>query len=687
MIDASNKDPITGLLSESSFLVLGDELIKKQPRLSIVRIDIEHFSLFEDWFGVPAAQKLLRDIGNYLNNNEKCLLSGYFGRDDIATIMEDDMKDVEELYFAIRDIILKASSSYGFLPAIGVHRGDLTKNLLVGMGRSLLACDVAKKHLTNRISVYDKDLEENFEKETELLRDFKKALDNDEITFYLQPQVRISTGKIVGVESLARWIKKDGTIISPAVFVPILEKHGFIIDLDKYLWEKNVISLKEWLDMGHKAVPVSINVSRMDMYSIDIPEYFENLCKKYDIPHSLIKIEITESAYTESLEFISSLIQRLKASGFSVLMDDFGSGYSSLNMFTNISVDAIKLDALFLKFDDTANDKAIRVLESIVNMAKVISMPIIVEGVETKKQADFLHDLGCRYAQGFYFYKPMPISEFRKLMLNEEIIDRRGFMPKLNEQFRLREFLDQNVYSDNMLNNIIGAVAFYELHDDNTVDIVRYNEQFYKSVNVPDFMDRLVDIGQFLPDVDKPKMLQYLHEAMENRLNGAEGFLRFYKTDGTLSSYLIHYYYLGVYEGFHRFYGSAQNITELQDYKDKLHLVSSFSDESIIFISRVENKWSYNVVAHGLSVVVGLTAKELEEKMNDGTFISRVVRPQDLVMLMHNVVADVEQDRDFVRYIDMYDRDDNPVTIELNFYNVRKLANNVMYVLKTKVKE
>ena len=687
MIDASNKDPITGLLSESSFLVLGDELIKKQSGLCLVRIDIEHFGIYEDWFGVEAAQKLLREIGDYLNNNKKCLLSGYFGRDDIAVIMKDDMKDIEELYLNIRDIILNASSSYGFLPAIGVHSGDASKNLLIGLGRALLACDVAKKHLTKRINVYDKDLEENFEKESELLREFKKALDNDEITFYLQPQCRISTGKIVGLEALARWIKKDGTIISPGVFVPVLEKHGFIIDLDKYLWEKIVLSLKEWLDQGHRAVPVSINISRIDMFSIDIPEYFSDLCDKHGIPRSLIKLEITESAYTERLEYISSLINRIKEAGFSVLMDDFGSGYSSLNMFTNIQVDAIKLDALFLRFDDKANDKAIRVLESVVNMAKVISMPIIVEGVETKEQADFLHDLGCRYVQGFYFYKPMSIEAARKLLLNEDNIDRRGFVPKLNEQFRLREFLDQNVYSDNMLNNIIGAVAFYELHDDDTVDIVRYNEQFYKSVNVPDFMDRLVNIGQFLPDQDKPKMLQYLHEAMENRLNGAEGYLRFYKTDGTLSSYLIHYYYLGVYEGFHRFYGSAQNITELQDAKDKLNLVSSFSDESIIFISRVDNKWSYSVAAHGLSVIIGLTAKELEEKLNDGTFISHVVRPQDLVMLMHNVVADVEQDRDFVRYIELYDRDENPVTIELNFYNVRKLANNVMYVLKTKVKE
>lgn len=684
MVDNLKKDPITGLLSEGSFLIAGEELVKKDHGLALIRIDIQHFSIFEEWFGLEKAQKLLKSIGDYLLNNKNCLVSGYFGRDDFSLIIRFDQRVIEEIYLDLKDITISLSSSYGFLPALGVYNVDKIRNLLLGLGRALIACDSAKRNINNRIGYYDQDLEVEFEKESEILKDFKEALDNNEITFYLQPQCRISTGQVVGAEALARWIKKDGKMISPATFIPILEKYGFVIDLDKYLWEKIAIYLKDWLDMGRTAVPISVNVSRTDIFAFDIADYFINLCNRHSLPHNLIKIEITESAYIERTEYISALVKRLRTAGFSVLMDDFGSGYSSLNMFSNIEVDAIKLDALFLKFDSKDNSKAVRVLESVVNMAKVISMPIIVEGVETKEQADFLEGLGCRYVQGFYFYRPMPLDDFRNVIRNEKNIDRKGFVAKANEQFRLREFLDQNVYSDNMLNNIIGSVAFYELHDD-IVDIVRYNEQFYKAVNVPDFAERLDNIGRFVPEEDKPILLKALKKAIKNRLNGAEACVRFSTINGTLLSFLMHFYHIGTTNGRERFYGSAHNITELQDYKDSLSLVTKYSDDSIILVSRVDNKWKYKVASHGLSKIVGLSAQELEKEMNEGTFINHLVRHDDLKLLMQSVKDEVDNERDFIRYIEMYDKDNNPIKIELLFHNVKKLANNVSYVLKTSV--
>ena len=168
---------------------------------------------------------------------------------------------------------------------------------------------------------------------------------------------------------------------------------------------------------------MSINVSRVDIYNFDIVKYLIDLTDKYDLPHRLIKVEITESAYAETAKFIEDIVLRLRKEGFAVLMDDFGSGYSSLNMLSTIKLDAIKLDSEFLRLEGADYERGIRIIESVVNMAKVMALPIIVEGVETKQQCEFLMELGCRYVQGYYFFKPLPREEFEKVIKQKDMID------------------------------------------------------------------------------------------------------------------------------------------------------------------------------------------------------------------------------------------------------------------------
>jgi EAL domain-containing protein (putative c-di-GMP-specific phosphodiesterase class I) len=234
------------------------------------------------------------------------------------------------------------------------------------------------------------------ERDYQILSDFQKALQEHELFIEMQPQCKISSHRIVGAESLVRWRKSNGEMVPPALFIPILERYGFITDLDKYVWEEVCIWQKKWIDGGHTPLPVSVNVSQIDIYAIDVPDFFDELSKKYELPVDVVKIEITESAYADN-DAVADTVRRLRKKGFLVLMDDFGSGYSSLNMLRSLTVDIIKLDAHFLRMNGDDRRKGMQIMESIVNLAKTMGVPIIVEGVETEEETNFLIGLGCRY--------------------------------------------------------------------------------------------------------------------------------------------------------------------------------------------------------------------------------------------------------------------------------------------------
>ena len=683
---AKGRDSITNLLLEKEFLLNARDLIENKPDSNwcLISIDIEHFRFFDEWYGRESGDNLLAKIGALLAEREKELggLTGYFGKDDFAVVMPYDKEKIKVLFEDIKEIIFSFGATAGFLPAFGVAMIEKGLSLVDAFDRSTIASAKAKNDIRNRICVYTPEMQFLTQKEYRLLSEFMQALKNDEITFFLQPQCRISSKKVVGVEALARWIKKDGTIIPPGDFIPVLEKYGFIPDLDQYLWEKIIASLADWYNAGHKCVPCSINVSRADLFSLNINKKLIELTEKYKVPNNLIKVEITESSYVEASDLVDELVDKLRENGFSVLMDDFGSGYSSLNMLSNLKLDAIKLDARFLKIEDDVESKALHILESVVNMAKTIGLPIIVEGVETQFQSDFLENLGCRYSQGFFFYRPMPIEQFRDLIVNEEMIDDRGFVAKLNEQVRIREFLDKNIYSDTMLNNIIGAVAFYSW-DGKKTDIVRFNEQFYEAVHVQEFAERLEFIEQFIHPDDWVKMHDAFRFAMADKLNGHSETLRFYTPDGTVLSFYIHFYYLGKKEGGERFYGAAQNVTELTDLKEEVNLIANYSKDSLIFLRKVSNIWYYSVASRGLADLFDITPAEFEKELNEREFArKRVVNRKKYEEFMNAFHSFADKKRNFEGSLDVYDSSHHVVTLHLTFTCVSGQSNNIAYVLR-----
>ncbi len=623
------RNELTGLYKEKTFFEKSKELLEKQPSKDwcFISLDIEHFKLFDEWFGRDNGNFLLSKIGTiileYLKDNEG--VGGYFGQDDYALLVKYNESRIKRLYDNIRNAIVSFNLSVGFLPAFGICSLTDAKNMVDAFDKSSVASFHAKQDLHERIHRYDPIVHIKEAEEYHTMLDFMSALQNGEITFYLQPQCRISTKCVVGAEALARWIKPSGEVITPAGFVPMLEKYGFIADLDVYLWDKVCAWLKNRIDRGLDVVPVSVNVSQVDIFTIDIVDHFTELVNKYQLSPKYLKIEITESAYAQESGKMRDIVRELRNRGFYVLMDDFGAAYSSLNMLSSLEVDAVKLDGDFLKIDGNTFRKGQNILESIINMTKVISLPLIVEGVETEAQCDFIENLGCRYVQGYYFYRPIPISQFEDILNNPKLIDKRGIIMKMNEQFRLREFLDKNVYSDSMLNSILGPVAIYAWKDER-LDIIRFNQQFYQSVSDSEFHERLENIQNWVPDEDKPRLYELLNTAMSSKLSESEGAIRFRKADGVVTNFIIHFFYLGDVDGTHRFYGSATNITEYTDLQQQMKLIAKYSSDTILFLTRRESgDITIQVATHGLEKDTGLSIDELKKELNDRSIAKRII--------------------------------------------------------------
>ncbi len=423
------RSELTGLHEETAFYILGKDLLRAHPEgWCVIAIDLEHFKLFNEWYGREMGNRLLATVGERLAEAEKKTggLAGYMGQDDFVLIAPYREDDIRKLFNSIHELVVEHGTSVGFMPAFGLCMAVGNASVEELYDRASRASQHAKEDYHRRIRVFEEAMYKKTEQDYRILSDFQQALQNHELYIQLQPQCLIDNGKVVGAESLVRWKKADGAMISPGIFVPVLEQYGFVTDLDQFVWEEVCAWQRRWIDSGHTPLPISVNVSQIDIFTLDVPAYFNLLIWKYKLPVGVIKIEITESAYVGD-GAVADTVKRLREKGFLVLMDDFGSGYSSLNMLRSLNVDIIKLDAKFLRMNSD-DRKGVQILESIVGMAKSMEAPIIVEGVETEEETMFIRNLGCRYVQGYHFYKPMPVPDFETLIGNEGNIDTGGFV-------------------------------------------------------------------------------------------------------------------------------------------------------------------------------------------------------------------------------------------------------------------
>lgn len=568
---------LTGLYRNNAFFNQVDELLlTANQQYCMVAIDIEHFKLFNDWYGIPAGDLFLRAIGSDLKELEEQLqgIAGYLSGDDFAIVIPYQTSSIRLIHDRLMNYVEKFDDKIGFYPALGVY--VIEDNTLLSRAiydRATIALSSVKGNYAKRIAYYQDEMQLKMEEEHKLLLEFQTALDNKEFTFYIQPKCNILTGKIIGSEALIRWIHPEKGIIPPMEFIPILEKNGLIGKLDFYIWEEVFKSIKAWIDNGNQAIPISLNLSRIDIFTLDVVNCFKELIQKYPIDQSLIEIEITESAYVEEYEKVKTIIKELREAGFMVSMDDFGSGYSSLNMLKDVNVDILKIDINFLKMNEQTSDKGIGILEAIVNMAKLMGLRIIAEGVETKEQVELLLDIGCLYAQGYYFYRPMPIVQFEKVIGNVNNVDFRGIQAKQINYVSIKNLIDNHILSDTMLNNILGGVAFLE-YDGKNIELLRVNQKYCKIVgeSAVDIAENRQNILNSIYEPDRHLLIELFNQATQNTINGATGQIRYLRKNNSYIWLNIAIYHLKKLDYSDLYYGQISNITEQKKKEEQLKI-------------------------------------------------------------------------------------------------------------------
>ena len=417
---AERIDPLTGLYRPSEFMRRANAFLAtvRDGAWCIATVDMGHMRLFNEWHGQAEGDRVLADVGTVLKDIENAGLgvAGYWGQDDFCILAPFEHDAIHRIYARVREAVAKHDDGVGFWPSMGVYPIDHREQITIdAQAKAMYANRRAKNDFKDRIAVFSPEEYRHEVAFHRTLTEFQYALSNNRITYYLQPQVDIETGKIIGAEALTRWIDKDGSLIPPNSFIPALEESGFVVTLDKYVWQGVAIWLRMRLDQGLRVVPISLNVSRVDILACDVAEHMSSLAAQYNLPPELMRIEITETAYTGESEAVDRLTAELHNRGFSTYMDDFGTGQSTLAMLKNVNVDVIKLDRTFVP-DGKTDERSAQIVSSMLGMAQSLKLPVVVEGIETNEQATLLRQMGARYAQGFLYYRPMPAADFEALL-------------------------------------------------------------------------------------------------------------------------------------------------------------------------------------------------------------------------------------------------------------------------------
>lgn len=417
---AERIDMPTGLYRPSEFMRRANAFLeaRRDGTWCIATVDMGHMRLFNEWHGQAEGDRVLADVGTVLKDIENADMgvAGYWGQDDFCVLIPFKHITVHQIYNRVREAVARHDDGVGFWPSMGVYPIDSNEEITIdAQAKAMFTNRRAKNDFKERIAVFRPEEYEHEVAFHHTLTEFQYALSNGRITYYLQPQVDMETGEIIGAEALTRWIDKDGSLISPATFIPALEESGFVVTLDKYIWQGVASWLRERINRGLRLVPVSLNVSRVDILACDVAEHMGALAAQYNLPPELMRIEITETAYTGESEAVDKLTADLHTRGFSTYMDDFGTGQSTLAMLKNVNVDVIKLDRTFVP-TDRDQGRSTRIISSMLEMAQSLHLPVVVEGVETNEQASMLRHMGARYAQGFLYYRPMPAKDFEALL-------------------------------------------------------------------------------------------------------------------------------------------------------------------------------------------------------------------------------------------------------------------------------
>lgn len=575
-LEAPRIDAATGLLSKEAFFDEAAAYLRHSGArdVSIVCFDVDHFKLFNDLHGLDCGDELLRYLGRAL-----ALRFSPDGAQPLARLAADTFAlcatgiRPERVERILVDISSECPNGIDAIVRAGVYRiEDPASPVSIMCDRAVIALRTVKGSYFDRVALYDPGMREALVLEREVVAGIESALREDRIELFLQPKCNIRTGKIVGAEALARWRHPERGIVAPGEFIPLIERNGLVCSLDLRVWEKTAAWIRGLIDEGVQPVPVSVNVSRADIYLVDVAAELHALVERYGIDPSLIEVEITESAYSERPDRIVAAFDALAERGFTVLMDDFGSGYSSLNMLKDINVDVLKIDMRFLDRDDRRSKD---IMESVIRMARWLDLPVIAEGVETREQVNFLLDVGCSYAQGYYYARPMEAAAFEALLTDGSKVQHEqcALQDARRPILDFRDLLHENTISDRMLSSIIGSVALYS-YADGDLRLIRGNEAYRRLIaTLGEGVNGAEEGGSLLPfvhDEDRDALVAAAEETVRSCPDdGVEVVVRRMGTNGC-HWHKMRLFHLNTTNGSATVYGSVTDVTERMEYMEAL---------------------------------------------------------------------------------------------------------------------
>ncbi|WP_302759344.1 putative bifunctional diguanylate cyclase/phosphodiesterase [Blautia sp.] len=423
-IEILKRDPVTNLLTEKIFYERAQVMLEENPgqAFDIIAVDIERFKIINDAFGTAAGNQLLSNLSVCLLDirvDEKSLFARI--RADLFAVLVPREEGVYgRLEHSLNCFLKNYPLPMRLTVKIGVYQIEERDIPVERMcDRAFIAAGSIKGMYAEKIVFYNNAMREKMLFEQKILDTMVEALEQGQFQIHLQPKVRVNTEEVVGAEALVRWEHPELGLLSPADFLPVFERNGFIYSLDLYVWHKVCSAMQRWRQMGGADIPVAVNVSRMDIYHGDLPSLFTELVKDYGLEPKNLHLEITESAYISDSRQLLLVVEQLRKTGFVVEMDDFGSGYSSLNMLSELPVDVLKLDLKFLRTGTDAGRRH-RIMQAVIDLAHTLHLLVIAEGVETKEESLLLEEMGCQYAQGYYYGRPVPENEFEKRFLHLE---------------------------------------------------------------------------------------------------------------------------------------------------------------------------------------------------------------------------------------------------------------------------
>ena len=486
-------DTVANCPNKEAFVEKVKSLITQNPdkKYRLYCGDINKYKVINELFGSDIGDAVLRTIARRIED----LLdgNGWYARitsGQFAIFIEETIDNIQKIINLKSFDCTSLGINYPITMRFGFYsmqENTDEKNMSVMnmINSAILAMDLRVTQQENTYSGYTKNLKQKQHEEAKLSTLMKSALDNNEFVLWFQPQYSTSSGKLVGAEALCRWINKEGQIISPSIFIPVTEKNGFIRYLDKEIWRKAFSMVRRWIDEGYDPIPISINISRVSLESDGIFYTIKYLKDEYHIPPELIHFEITESAYIGDEGNFLQRINQIRSLGFKIAMDDFGSGYSSLNSLKDIPIDIIKLDMGFLNDSDNGENKETEkqinrggtIISSVIRMAQKLRYITIAEGVEKEEQAQFLKSIGCDIIQGFLYSKPMPEDAFIKL-LKEKDKEFELKSSQRQEQFEIARFINPTTQESFVFDHFVGPALIVEYNmAKSQTTILRTNNQ------------------------------------------------------------------------------------------------------------------------------------------------------------------------------------------------------------------